>query len=67
MIAGVFHADSNPEVSALCEEIRQVSSDYVQSTQDRIWKAETAVAAPTAETPAPAVVAEAPPGDDLPF
>jgi hypothetical protein len=80
MIAGVFHADSNPEVSAMCEEIRNTSSEYIQSTQDRIWKAETTAAASSAETPAPAVAAPpmswpdapkavepAPLGDDLPF
>jgi hypothetical protein len=78
MKAGVFHADSNPEASAMCEEIRNTSSEYIQSTQDRIWKAETTVAAPAAEAPAPAVTAPpmnwpaAPPvveqvPDDLPF
>ena len=78
MIAGVFHADSNPEVSAMCEEIRNNSSEYIQNTQDRIWKAETTAAAPTAEMPAPSVTAppmtwpDAPKvveqlPDDLPF
>lgn len=76
MIAGVFHADNNPQVHALCERARQASGDYVQATQDRIWKADKSTEGnndlPKEATQAPIYTPAAPKSteqvfDDLPF